>query len=117
MRRMPEGTLADELYWMYPKHVGSRVAVRAIEKALKRLPLELKLAGVEVGDITEWMKERVSAFAASPAGQRGQMTPYPATWFNQSRYLDDQDVWHQMSPKEEENMRLYAERNVGVWRP
>ena len=110
--------VVGELYRLYPRHIGNRAAERAIRNALKRLPLELKMANKpNVGDFVEWLKEQVSAFAASPAGQRGAMTPYPATWFNQSRYLDDQECWHEMTPREEENMRRYREATVGMWRP
>jgi len=111
-------TAAMELYKLYPKHVGRRAADRAIQNALKRLPLELKMSGnPNVGDPVEWLKEQVSAFAESPAGQRGRLTPYPSTWFNQSRYLDDRECWHELTPQEEENLRRYREATVGVWRP
>src|SRR4029077_13456692 len=96
---MPGVSDVEELYQLYPKHVGGRAAIRAIQNAMKRLSLELKLAGKQVGDQAAWMKERVSVFAESPAGQRGRLTPYPSTWFNQSRYLDDQDVWWEITPK------------------
>lgn len=110
--------VVGELYRLYPKHVGKRAAERAIQNALKRLPLELKMAGKpSVGDPVEWLKEQVSAFAESPAGQRGRLTPYPSTWFNQSRYLDDQECWQEMTPQEEENLRMYRASQVGVWRP
>ena len=109
-------SIADELYKIYPRHLGKKTAIVAIEKTLKRLKLELKLEGLEVGNIEEWLKERVAAFRESPAGNRGNFTPHPTTWFNQSRYLDDQDEWWQMTPKEEENLRVYQERMVGVFR-
>ncbi len=102
---------------MYPKHVAARAAIRAIEKALIRIALELKLAGKEVEYPSEWLKEQVAAYRESPAGNRGRLTPYPATWFNQSRYLDDQNVWYEMTPQEEQEMRMSAAANVGVWRP
>jgi hypothetical protein len=108
----------QELYRLYPKHIGKRAAITAIRSALRRLPFELQEANRgNVGDPIEWLKEQISAFAESPAGQRGRLTPYPSTWFNQSRYLDDQEVWHEMTPQEEKNMRLYAEKTAGMWRP
>lgn len=98
--------IVGELYRLYPKHVGKRAAERAIENALKRLELELKMSGKpSVGDPLEWLKEQVAAFADSPAGRRGHLTPYPSTWFNQSRYLDDQEVWHELTPEEQRTMR------------
>lgn len=116
MRGLSE--LVGELYRLYPKHVGKRAAEMAIKNALRRLPFELKDdERGHVGDPVEWLKEQVSAFAASPAGQRGKLTPYPSTWFNQSRYLDDQEAWHELTPQEEQNLRMYRASQVGVWRP
>jgi len=109
-------TLANEIYKLYPRHLGKKVAIVEIEKTLKRLKDELKNEGLDVGDVGAWLKERVAAFRESPAGNRGNFTPYPATFFHQSRYLDDLDEWWQMTPKEEENLRVYREKTVGVWR-
>lgn len=103
-------TTAEEIYNLYPRHVGKKEAIRSIEKALGRL---FKETGNGVG----WLKGKVQRFANSPAGNRGIYTPYPATWFNQSRYLDDEAEWELMTEKEEANMRRYREVNVGVWKP
>ena len=108
---------SEELYKLYPRKIGRRAAFKAIEKAIKRLPLELSLEGKVVDNLDEWIKKKTAQFANSPSGQRGIFTPYPATWFNQSRYLDDPKEWELMSEKEEETLRLYREANVGVWRP
>ncbi len=75
------------------------------------------MEGQEVNDINAWIKEKTAQFANSPSGQRGLYTPHPSTWFNQSRYLDDENEWYKISPKEEENMRMAAAASVGVWRP
>src|SRR6476620_8160014 len=40
--------------------------------------------------------ERTLAFARSPAGNRGNLTPHPATWFNQGRYDDNPTEWEQI---------------------
>ena len=121
---MSRVSLNDELYMSYPVHVGKGAAYRAIEKAVRRLPLELKLAGKEVADQVAWIKEAVGCFAKSPAGQidglfRGYRPPYPATWFNQSRYLDDPEMWFAVSltRTEEQELKMAAAANVGVWRP
>jgi hypothetical protein len=87
-------SLANDIYNLYPRHLGKRAAIVAIEKTLRRLKLELKNEGINVGDEVEWLKERVSAFAESSAGKRGNFTPHPSTWFNQGRYLDDQGEWN-----------------------
>ena len=91
--------IAHDLYKLYHKHLAPREAVRAIENALKRLPLELKLEGINVGNEIEWIKEKIAAFRESDAGRNdglfpGYKPPYPATWFNKSRYLDDQGEWY-----------------------
>lgn len=90
-----------ELYNLYPRHVAPRMAERAITKALARLT-----EGIEQLDLRErntkhsvdrdaftFLKEALLCFASSPAGNRAQYTPHPATWFNGSRYLDDPDEW------------------------
>lgn len=112
-------SLVEELYKIYPAHVAKGAALKAIDKALRRLPLELKLGGRDVPDRVAWIKEAVECFAGSPAGQidglfKGYRPPYPATWFNQSRYLDDPEAWFQVSAQ---HGRMLSERNVGVWRP
>jgi hypothetical protein len=88
-------SLARELYNLYPKHLAPKEAIRAIEKALKRLPGELE---GKIANETEWLKERVALFAGSDAGRTdglfpGYKPPYPATWFNKTRYLDDATEW------------------------
>lgn len=110
-------TLIEELYKIYPRHIGRGDAFKAIKNALKRLPLELQLDGKVVSDIDDWIRKKTAQFANSPAGQRGIYTPYPATWFNQSRYLDDSTEWELMTEKEEINLKRYREANVGVWTP
>ena len=122
MRGLSE--VVGELYKLYPRHIGKRAADRAIGNAIKRLQLELKLAGKEPPDVIAWIIEAVECFANSPAGQRdglfkGYAPPYPATWFNQSRYLDDPEEWFQvsMSRRDEEERRMASEATVGMWRP
>lgn len=68
-----------EIYAAYPHKVGKPDAIRAIEKALKTID------GAKLLAITE-------AYAtACPPGT--PYTPYPATWFNGQRYLDDPSTW------------------------
>ena len=43
------------------------------------------------GAVAEIMSGRTPA--ASPAGQRGEYTPHPSTWFHQDRYFDDPAEW------------------------
>jgi hypothetical protein len=70
----------------------------AIEKAARRLVKQGN--GFEQGPRphSPMLQARAAAYAASPAGQRvangdKDIRPYPATWFNQGRYEDDQTEW------------------------
>jgi len=41
----------------------------------------------------DFIYSQVIKFVASPAGQKGTFTPYPATWMNEGRYSDDPAEW------------------------
>ena len=45
-------------------------------------------------DAVGFLLERTLLFAGSAAGNKGTFTPHPATWFNQERYLDDEQEWN-----------------------
>ncbi len=74
----------EKVYEEYPRKIGKGFAFKAIKKALEALDAE---------DPVEAMRLRVREFAESPAGHKGEFVPYPATWFNQKRYLDDSREW------------------------
>lgn len=106
-----------EIYAAYPRKVCRRAALLEIERAIRRL---------EAGESGPKMKYEVAvfellkatcAYAASPAGNRGHMTPHPTTWYHQSRYLDDPKEWFQLSREEEQEMRMRNGANIGVYRP
>lgn len=83
--------MLEKVYELYPRKVAKRAALKAIEKAVHRL-----LAGEYVGmrknpstdDVSCYLQTRVAVFARSREGQDETFTPFPATWFNGSRYLD-----------------------------
>lgn len=85
-----------EIYEAYPRKVGKPDALKAIDKALWRLksgvdaPKELFAS---MDDAIVFLLHRTRFFAKCPAGQNGKFTPHPATWFNSSRYLDDDLEW------------------------
>lgn len=79
----------DHIYNAYPRKVGRAAALKSIQKALHRVAKD----GYTVEQSVEFLLDRVACFAASPAGQKGQYTPHPATWFNQDRFLDDEQEW------------------------
>ena len=87
----------EEIYKAYPRREGHGAAVRAIGKAVERLrkgeggkpPITSKR------DAQAYLYKRVQTYARSPSGSRADKTliPHPATWMNQSRYLDDDAAW------------------------
>lgn len=81
----------EEIYSLYPRKVAKKDALAAIRRALQRLAGTERPKGVT--DILPWLRDCVISFAESPKGKSGEYTPYPATWFNGSRYLDDQKEW------------------------
>jgi hypothetical protein len=90
----------ESIYVEYPRKIGKAAALKAISSALKRLrDGEFKGEQIQIPEALERLKKRVILFAASPAGQRGNFTPHPATWFNRSSYLDDPDEWMQDDAK------------------
>jgi len=86
---------AENLYSAYPRKVGKASAIKAISNALKRNELTY-----------EQMLEKVNAFAASPAGNAGNYTPHPATWFNAARYLDDPAEWKRKQERNNGQLEL-----------
>lgn len=78
----------EEIYQTYPRRVGRKKALIAIEKAVQEIAKREGTANAGA-----WLLGRVKEFAASPAGQAGTFTPHPATWMNQGRYDDDPAEW------------------------
>ena len=71
---------AITLYAAYPRKVGRGAAIKSITRALKTATFEELLEAVET-------------YARARENQDRQYTPYPATWFNQQRWLDDRSEW------------------------
>jgi len=82
-----QGKDVRAIYQAYPRHTGSRAALAAIERALTRLAHGGNKKPVEC------LLRCTHKYAASPAGNQGEFTPHPATWFNQGRYEDDPAEW------------------------
>ena len=82
------------IYECYPRKVGRKKALEAIDAAVKRLVKgEPPLRPMKIPEAHRFLRERVSQYASSAAGQQGKYTPHPSTWFAQSRYLDEQTEW------------------------
>ena len=79
----------EEIYKAFPRKIGKDNALKAIGKAVDRL----KVRGHTTRQAQEFLYKVTVAFAKSPAGNDGNFTPHPATWFNQGRYDDDQAEW------------------------
>lgn len=87
-------SLIEDIYQTYPRKVGKRDAFRAIEKALRRLVKGECGELLDKQQAAELLIAKTSKFAESDAGRNGSYTPYPATWFNRSSYLDDESEWN-----------------------
>ena len=90
----------DAIYQAYPRHVGKIAAHEAIRKALSRRHRRQYSIGKDYGERVRaltiaWMVKRTLKYAASDVGQGKCFIgpPYPATWFNQGRYDDDEKEW------------------------
>lgn len=73
---------ALEIYNLYPRKCSRPDAIRAIQKA------------IAVHDF-EFVKERTAKYAEVRRHTKNEVpqVPYPATWFNAERFLDDEEEW------------------------
>jgi hypothetical protein len=83
-------TSVEEIYGAYPRKLAKQAALASIRKALDKIETRSN----PPADAAAWLLGRVLAFAKSPAGNRGEYTPHPSTWFNQGRYDDDDSEWN-----------------------
>lgn len=93
----------EQAYAAYPRHIGKDAAAKAWKAAIAREQPTVILAAVV-------------AFASSPAGRLGRLTPHFSTWLNAGRWQDDQTEWRRgsdpkMAAKEkaDENEALYKQ--------
>ena len=77
--KIPEPVLVA-IYEAYPRHIGKREALRAIEKALH---------AISPAKDAEWLLERTRAYAQERQREDEKYTPHPATWFNKKRFEDE----------------------------
>ncbi len=83
----------ERVYKAYPRQVGKAKALEAIRKAVKHLQTGRDWPKLTAPDALCLLHEKVRRYARSPAGNAGDYTPHPATWFNGMRYLDDEREW------------------------
>jgi hypothetical protein len=88
------------IYQAYPRREGKGAAMVAINKAVQRLvkgeephPPMVKI------EAQRYLMRRTLEYERSPVGRQPDKTkiPHPATWFNQSRYQDDQANWQRVN--------------------
>jgi hypothetical protein len=85
------------IYEAYPRKESKREAMTAINKAVARLMKgEAPHAPMAKIDAQRYLMRRVLEYERSPVGRQADKIkiPHPATWFNGSRYDDDQSNWH-----------------------
>lgn len=107
----------NEIYRAYPRKKDKGAAFKAIDRALRRLEDGENGRKLLYDDCVLFLLTAVQEFASSPAGNRGQFTPYPATFFNRSSYLDDKNEWQKLNQEEEREVYRRLEANIGVWKP
>lgn len=83
----------EGIYAEYPRKVGKSGALKAISRAFDRLVSGQDGQKLEPEAANAFLRMTTQRFARSPAGRAGEFTPHPATWFNNSRYLDDPSEW------------------------
>ncbi len=92
------GFRADEaevslIYQAYPRKVKPIAAAAAIRKAVEHLCSGVDRPSMTAPEARQFLHAKVRQFARSPAGNQGEFTPHPASWFNAGRYLDDESEW------------------------
>lgn len=95
------------IYDCFPRKVGRRAALVAIERAIQRLQGE----GHTEISACQWLLMRVRTFARSPKA-KGEYCPMPATFMNQGRYHDDPSEWQRgngHAPAESADVQLNME--------
>lgn len=78
--RKPTKKQIQQIYELYPRKVGKKEALKKIEIALREINFDE-------------MCRIVSLYAECVKNKDPDYVPYPATWFNKGRYLDDPKEW------------------------
>lgn len=91
---LTESQQIEAIFQAFPRHVGKRAALKAIENAVTRhWTLNTSREATR-----RWLWKKAKEYALSPAGQKPQdpaqdFRPHPSTFFNQDRFLDDAAEW------------------------
>lgn len=84
----------DQIYQAYPRDAKPLKARESINRALNYLAMEKNL-----DDPVAHLLKKTKVFAQSPAGNKGEYTPYPTTWYDEHRFLEDPDEWFKTKGK------------------
>lgn len=77
----PEDSKAEFIYQSYPRKVSKQDALKKIKSAIKEHGFE-------------FIKERALAFAEAWKDETDlTYCPYPATWFNKKRFMEEPSTW------------------------
>jgi hypothetical protein len=83
-KKKPSRAEIEEIYQAYPRKTAREEALKAIAKA------------AAVHD-PAMILSKTLAYASAVAWQERQFIPYPSTWFNGKRFLDDPEEWRDPS--------------------
>ena len=100
----------ERIYLAYPRHVGKGKAIEAIRRAVIHLASGEDLPKLTRPEALSMLHEKATRFARSPAGDAGDYTPHPATWFGQKRYLDDEKEWERGSDQRNQAQQHQPQR-------
>jgi hypothetical protein len=92
------GITPEEIYQQYPRKIDKDNALKEIEKAIARVRKGKNGCPLipDEREACKFLYRKVRAYAHSPDGTRPDtdFIPYPSSWFNKSRYLDDEESWN-----------------------
>ncbi len=103
---------AEKIYLIYPRHVAPDEAKKAIDVALQKVEYDYLLAK------TTQFAEAVNSWPSSYRyTQDGRDTcPYPATWFNKGRYLEEASEWKRFGARKPASHQYIAPPEPEGWR-
>jgi hypothetical protein len=90
---------AEAIYQAYPKRLQKKVAIAAIKAQLTQYDAEMIL-------------EKTKLWAKAREGHPACYTPYPATWFNQQRFLEDASEWVFEEKEDEEKKKAEEMKKI-----
>lgn len=103
--REPNADEIERIYQAYPRRVAKAAALVAIRKAVKHLATGDDVPAMSRPEALTYLLDAVTRYAHSPAGNAGNYTPYPASWFNRASYLDEEKEWQHGTGTQQQSNR------------